>query len=457
MLKNPPVIISGGTGMTKYYLAVDIGASSGRHILGHLENDSICLEEIYRFPNYMDTIDGSLVWDTRRIFREILAGMRRCAEIGKIPESMSIDTWGVDFVLLDRDKKMLGPAVSYRDNRTCKMDLEMDKLVPADELYARTGIPTYVYNTSCQLLALKKKSPELLTKAQALLMTPDYYQFLLTGEMAQEYTMATTTQLVNVHTGLWDEELIRRFGLPTHIFCPIRHPGTFLGNLMPEISESVGFNCKVVLCASHDTASAVMTIPGDETFFISSGTWSIAGMKTNKAVVSEEGRAGLFTNEGGSDKGYYFARNIMGLWMIQSVRKEYGGDLSYDRIAELAAKETISSLVDCMDSSFLAPESMKEAVRDACRRTNQEIPEGLPQIAWVIYNSLARCYSDTISSIESLTGRRKDDLYIAGGGAASALLCDLTAKYSHKRICPASVEATAEGNILIQLRHERLL
>jgi len=443
--------------MPKYFLAVDIGASSGRHILGHFKDGQVYLEEIYRFPNYMDSIEGSLVWDTERIFSEILCGMRRCAEIGKIPESVSIDTWGVDFVLLDRAGKLLGPAVTYRDSRTLQMESESEKWISPEEIYERTGIPPYVYNTSYQLLALKSRSPELLAKADALLMTPDYYHYLLTGEMAQEYTMATTTQLVNVRTGAWDAELIAMLGLPSRIFQKIKYTGSLLGNLGPKVSESVGYMCKVVLCASHDTASAVMTIPEEEAFFVSSGTWSIVGMKTDRAIISEAGRKGLFTNEGGGDNGYYFARNIMGLWMIQSVRKEYGGELTYDEMAALASEESISSIVDCMDTAFLAPESMTDAVREACRRTGQEVPRGLPQLAWVIYNSLAKCYGDTIREIESITGLASNNVYIIGGGAASPLLCNLTAKYANKTIFPSSVEATAEGNVLAQLRSAGIL
>ena len=264
--------------------------------------------------------------------------------------------------------------------------------------------------------------------------------------------MATTTQLVNAHTGVWDEDIIERMGIPVYIFQKIRRPGFALGDLKQEIRESVGYSCKVVLCASHDTASAVMTIPEKGAFFISSGTWSIVGMKTDQSIASESARRGGFTNEGG-DSGYYFARNIMGLWMIQSVRKEYGDQLTYDEIATLAAKETLTSIVDCMDEAFLAPASMTEAVREACRKTGQEIPEGLPQLAWVIYNSLAKCYGDTIREIERVTSCVREDVFIMGGGSLSSILCDLTAKYSRKRIIPASVEATAEGNIVSQMRY----
>ena len=246
--------------MAAYYLAVDIGASSGRHMLGHLENGKMFLEEIYRFENGMDNRNGKLLWDTKHLFEEIVNGMKKCKELNKIPISMSIDTWAVDYVLLDENNCVLGDTYGYRDHRTVGMDKEVYQLISEQELYARTGIQKQIFNTIYQLMAVKKQEPELLEKAKTFLMLPDYFQFLLTGNKVSEYTNGTSTQLVNPIDKQWDKELIQLLGYPEDIFLPLQKAGTEVGNLKEEIKEKVGFNCKVILCASHDTASAVMAM-----------------------------------------------------------------------------------------------------------------------------------------------------------------------------------------------------
>ncbi|MGN0308704.1 MAG: rhamnulokinase family protein, partial [Lachnospiraceae bacterium] len=262
--------------MSKYFLAIDIGASSGRHILGSLVNGKIVLEEVYRFSNGMDNIDGSLCWDVDRLFKEILTGMKKCKEIGKIPASVGIDTWGVDFVLLDKEDKIVGKAVGYRDHRTNGMDEEVYKLISEDELYARTGIQKAIYNTIYQLMAVKKLHPEQLEQAECLLMIPDYFHFKLSGKKVQEYSEATTSQLLNPVTRDWDYELIERLGLPGGIFQQIHMSGEAIGSLTAEVRAEIGYDCQVVLPPTHDTASAVMAVPSNEedTCYISSGTWS---------------------------------------------------------------------------------------------------------------------------------------------------------------------------------------
>lgn len=442
--------------MKKYYLAVDIGASSGRHILGSLENGKIVLEEVYRFENGMEEKGGTLYWNTDRLFSEIVNGLKKCKEAGKIPTTMSIDTWGVDFVLLDENDKVLGGAVGYRDSRTEGMDEVVYRSISPEELYERTGIQKAMYNTIYQLTAVREKQPELLKKAKALLMTPDYYQFLLTGVKKQEYTIASTSQLLEVNSGEWDYELIERLDLPKDIFQKPNQPGTKVGSLRPEIAQEVGFDTQVVLCPSHDTASAVLSVHaiGENTLFISSGTWSLMGVELLTANSSEAARKANFANEGGYSKRYRFLKNIMGLWMIQSVRREQAPHISYGELCSQAAEESISSIVDCNDDRFLAPVSMTKAVQEYCRETGQEIPETLPKLACVIYNSLAVCYAKTVKQLEEITGAHYDCINIIGGGSNAEYLNQLTAKYTQRTVLAGPSEATATGNILSQMLGE---
>ncbi len=441
---------------TKYYLAIDIGASSGRHILGCVKNDRIELEEVYRFDNGMDEEDGTLYWDVERLFRQITAGMKKCKEIGKIPESVGIDTWGVDFVLLDENDRLIGKAVGYRDHRTEGMDEEVYKIIPEDELYERTGIQKAIYNTIYQLMAVKKRSPGLLESVSSLLMLPDYFHFRLTGKKLSEYCEASTSQLLDPDKRNWDFELIRKLGFPEKIFRKVSMPGNAVGTLLDEVKDEVGYDCMVVLPPSHDTASAVLAVPGNDenTCYISSGTWSLMGVELDAPDCSEQSRKADITNEGGYGGKITYLCNIMGLWMIQSVRNALAPDMGYDRLCEDASKETIKSIVDCQDSSFLSPDNMVGAVRDYCRKTGQEVPETLPQLAAVIYNSLARCYADKLSLIESMTGVRYDKINVIGGGSNAKYLNKLTARSTGRKIVAGPSEATAIGNILSQMIRE---
>jgi len=436
-----------------YYLAIDIGASSGRHILGTIVNGKMRLEEIYRFENGMKERNGQLCWDTEYLFGQIKAGLKKCGELGKIPVSLGIDTWGVDFVLVDGQGKKIGNAVGYRDHWTDGIREKLEPVICQRELYRRTGIAYQPYNTLNQLVALKEATPEQLDQASAMLMTPDYYNFLLTGNARQEYTIASTGQLLDVHTGSWDQALIRACGLPEHIFLPTQMPGTRNGRLKPEVAAEVGFDCEVVMVASHDTASAVMAVPclEDKALYISSGTWSLMGSESKDPTCDIDSMHAGFTNEGGYAKKYRYLKNIMGLWMIQSVRTEIGGGKSYGEICEEASKETISSLVDCNDESFLSPRSMVVAVQDYCQKTGQQVPETLSEFACVIYNSLAACYARTKEQIERLTGKRFDRIYIIGGGSNAEYLNQLTAKYAKCQVSAGPTEATAIGNLMCQM------
>ncbi len=442
--------------MDKYYLAIDIGASSGRHILSHMENGKIVLEEVYRFPNGMEEHEGRKVWDVDGLFEEIKTGMKKCKELGKIPVSVGIDTWAVDFVLLDQNDERIGDAVAYRDERTKNMDEKVYELVAEKELYGRTGIQKQVFNTIYQLMALKTKEPEALRTASKLLMIPDYFHFLLTGRAVTEYTNATTTQLVNAQSKEWDEELIRRLGYSVSIFQQIRTPGTVLGSLKEDIAKEIGYTCEVVLPATHDTGSAVAAVPVSEdeeenVLYISSGTWSLMGTELREADCSEESRQHNLTNEGGYQYRFRYLKNIMGLWMIQSVKKEIGGGLGFGEICEAASGCGIASIVDCNDDRFLAPADMTEEVRAACRESGQQEPEGIAEVAAVIYNSLAKCYADAKKEIEAMTGISYESIHIIGGGANADYLNRLTAKVTGKKVLAGPVEATAIGNLAVQM------
>lgn len=439
--------------MGKYFLAIDIGASSGRHIIGSLENGKIVLEEVYRFWNGMDNIDGTYCWDVDRLFNEIIAGMKKCKEIGKIPASVGIDTWGVDYVLLDKDDKIVGQTVGYRDHRTDGMDDEVYKIIPEDDLYARTGIQKAIYNTIYQLMAVKKNHPEHMDAAAAMLMIPDYFHYKLSGNKVQEYSEATTSQLVNPNTKDWDYELIEMLGFNKEMFQKIYMPGTDIGGLTKEVQEMVGYDCRVVLPPTHDTASAVMAVPSnaEDTCYISSGTWSLMGVERNDADCSPASKEANFTNEGGYNGKITYLANIMGLWMIQSVRNKLAPDMSYGDLCDQASKETIATVVDCQDESFLSPDDMVVAVQDYCRKTNQEVPETLPALASVIYNSLAKCYADKLAGIEKMTGKKYDRINIIGGGSNAQYLNELTAKYTGVPVHAGPGEATAIGNILTQM------
>lgn len=436
-----------------YYLAIDMGASSGRHILGWMEDGKLQLEEVYRFENGMKDVDGHKCWDSDALFASIKAGMKKCAELGKVPEYMGIDTWGVDFVLLDKQDKRIGNAVGYRDSRTQGMDDEVYKLIPDKELYQRTGIQKALYNSIYQLMAVKLQEPEQLALAETLLMTPDYYNFLLTGVKCTEYTIATTTQLINPKTRDWDFALIERLGFPEKILTGIKVPGSVLASLSDEVCAEVGFNCMVVTVPSHDTASAVLSVPftNDESLYISSGTWSLMGAELKEAICTEESRRANLTNEGGYANTYRFLKNIMGLWMIQSVRHELNDEYSFTKLCGEAEKTDIASLVDVDDERFFAPESMIRAVKSYCRETNQQVPESVGEITSVIYRSLAEKYARTVEQIENITGRKYSTINIVGGGCNADYLNRLTAKVSGRTVLAGPGEGTAIGNIVSQM------
>lgn len=444
--------------MRTYYLAVDIGASSGRHMLSYVEEGKIFLEEIYRFENGMKHKDGHLCWDLDKLFEEIVNGLAVCKQIGKIPVSMGIDTWAVDYVLLDQDGKVIGNTYGYRDSRTAGMDQKVYEIIRPEDLYERTGIQKQIFNTIYQLMAVKVQEPENMEKAEHLLMIPDYFNYLLTGVMKTEYTNATTTQLVSPVTKTWDMDLIEQLGYKKELFGPITMAGSSVGPLSKEIEEKVGFNLEVLQAATHDTASAVLAVParGEDFLYISSGTWSLMGVEQKEADCSGESRLANMTNEGGYEYRFRYLKNIMGLWMIQSVRHEWNDAYSFAQLCSLASEcNAFPSRVDVNDEAFLAPESMIGAIQDYCRKTGQKVPEEVGEIAAVIYQSLAESYGQTAQEIEKLTGKKYSSVNIVGGGANADYLNQLTAAKTGKTVYAGPTEATAIGNIAVQLLNHK--
>lgn len=443
----------------KYYLAVDIGASSGRHILGWLEKGKIRLEEIYRFENKLVKQSGHLCWDLAHLFHEVTAGMKKCGELGRVPVSVGIDTWGVDFVLLDEGGNVLGPTVAYRDGRTKGMDEEVYKLIPEEKLYARNGIQKQLFNSVYQLMAIKRDTPQLLEKAQSFLMVPEYLNFLLTGQRANEYTNATTSQLVNAQTQDWDWELMDILGLPRRLFGKLNMPKTVVGPLTDKMAETIGYQTEVVLPATHDTGSAVMAVPtmSEDSIYLSSGTWSLMGIERLIPDCTEQSRKHNFTNEGGYHCRYRYLKNIMGMWMMQSLRREFKHAYSFEELYQLAhIGRYFTSVVDVNDASFLAPDSMIKAVQDYCEKTGQEKPETECELLYCIYKSLAKCYAQTVAEIEEVTGKQYDTIHVVGGGCQDRFLNKLLAQATGKAVFAGPVEATAIGNLLAQMLKDKV-
>jgi rhamnulokinase len=397
--------------------------------------------------------DGRLIWDTDALFDEIITGIKLCGEAGKIPVSVGIDTWGVDYALLDKKGARIGEATAYRDNRTSGMDAEVFKFISKEELYSRTGIQDQIFNTIYQLMAEKKDPANRLDQTDTLLMMPDYLHWRLCGQMTAEYTEASTTGLVNAFTGNWDDEIIGACGYPRKIFPEIVKAGTVLGGFTPDVQRLVGFNSNVVLPAAHDTGSAVMAVPSasENMLYISSGTWSLMGVERDAPDCSEKSRLANFTNEGGYGGRIRYLRNIMGLWMIQSVRKELERDYSYAELCDMAEKEESPSIVNCDDVRFLSPESMINEIKQACTELNQPVPQTPGQLAASVYNSLAVCYRDTALNLEKLTGKNYEATHIVGGGSSAEYLNRLTARYTGKTVFAGPAEATAVGNLLAQM------
>lgn len=454
--------------MQSCYLAVDIGASSGRHIVGTVRDGRMTLTEVYRFENHLVRQNGHLCWAVEELEQNVLAGMRACRDAGYAPVSMGIDTWAVDYVLVDAAGRRVGDAVAYRDERTAAMRQALEPLVPFEELYTKTGIQYQPFNTVYQLMALKAEHPEQLAQAAAFLMIPDYLHYRLTGVLANEYTNASTTALVNAEQRVWDEELIARLGLPRGIFQPIRPAGSVLGRLRPEVAAQVGFDCTVILPATHDTGSAFLAVPARDgsAVTLSSGTWSLLGVENKAPITTPESAAANFTNEGGYAFRYRYLKNIMGLWMLQSIRRELNGTAyirqgeapaaaqkqwSFPDLIEAARAESgFAAVVDADDPRFLSPESMSREVKAACAESGQPVPANVGQLVQCVYNSLSQDYRRAVETLQRLTGRTYTSINIVGGGSQDMYLNQLTANATGLPVFAGPTEGTALGNLMVQ-------
>ena len=429
-----------------YCLAVDIGASSGRHILGKYTGGKLECEEIYRFENGFKEENGVFVWDIDELAENVIAGIAKCKELGKIPDTVAIDTWGVDYVLLDKNKKEILPAVSYRDSRTDKSIPEVEKIISFEDLYKITGTQKLVYNTVYQLYFDKVSGK--LDSAEYFLMIPDYLNFRLTGVVKNEYTNASTTALLNAQNKTWDTELLDMLGIKQSIFQTPELPGTVVGNFTAQIKERVGFDSTVLLCPSHDTASAVAACPvDDKSVYISSGTWSIVGTENLVPVTTPEALSANFSNEGGIDYRFRFLKNIMGMWLFQNIRRELDKKFTYDEMMEMAKQSSYRKMIDPTDRAFLAPKSMISAIREYLGEPELAIGDVLASV----YHSLASSYDRVVKEIESVSGKTVDRVSIVGGGSRDKYLNKLTKQYTGKTVTAGPVEATATGNLMSQL------
>lgn len=429
----------------KYYCAIDIGASSGRHILGWTENGRIMTEEIYRFPNGATTVDGHMKWDLEQLAFHVFEGLRACKAAGKIPVSVGIDTWGVDYVLLS-DGAVCGGGYHYRDSRTDGMHEKACALVGEEALYARTGIQYQPFNTIYQLMA------EEIGQADTLLFMPCYLSYLLCGVAAHEYTIASTSGLLDAQTGDWDRDLMEKLSIPTRLFeqKPLA-PGSILGSFTKETKEAIGFDCTVILPATHDTGSAYMAVPAkdENSVYLSSGTWSLLGLENPTPILTEAARRSGFTNEGGYGS-IRLLKNIMGMWMLQNLRKDEN-EKDFTAPARWAQASEIDSIVDINHPAFMAPERMSDAIDAYCRDHGLAVPKDRNDRARVIYRSLAECYRVAIADLEALVGRRFTGLNIVGGGSQDKYLNALTEAATGLPVTAGPTEGTAIGNLMAQM------
>ncbi|HWS80306.1 MAG TPA: rhamnulokinase family protein [Rubrobacter sp.] len=439
--------------MSAGYLAVDLGAESGRVVLGRFDGGRVSLEEFHRFPNTPVRLPDGLHWDVLRILSEIKDGLAKAVREEEI-EGIGIDSWGVDFGLLDGEGALVSNPYHHRDARTEGMMDEAFGLVGKEEIYRTTGIQFLPINTLYQLLAMRG-SP-LLEAAETMLLIPDLMNYWLTGEKACEYTNATTTQLLDLQDGGWSTDLLKGLDLPSRILAPIVQPATELGPLLPGVAEEVGAGPPVFAVASHDTASAVVAVPaeGEDFAYISSGTWSLVGVELPSPVTTEEGLRANFTNEGGFGGKTRLLKNVMGLWLLQECRRQWareGYEYTYEELARLAEDAPPAGpLVDPDHPAFLAPGDMASRIRSFCEETGQRPPQEPAAVTRCVFESLALKYRYALEQAENLAGRAIGTINVVGGGSQNSLLCQLTADATRRPVLAGPVEATALGNLMVQ-------
>ena len=441
---------------TLNFVALDLGAESGRAMLAAFDGRTLRLEEVHRFPNGGVRVLDSLHWNPLRLFADIKHGLEACAQkAGRAVSGLGLDTWGVDFALLGRDDELLGNPFHYRDRRTLGMMEKAFERVPPEEIFERTGIQFMPINSLYMLLSMA--GTPALEAASTFLMIPDLFNFWLSGRKACEFTDATTTQLYDQRAGDWARSVIEKLGLPRHIFLPVTQPGTVLGPLLPTVAEEVGLDSVPVIApACHDSGSAVAAVPArnKNAAYISSGTWSIVGVEVNAPIITPQSLKFNFTNEGGVSGTVRFLKNVMGLWIVQECRRVWaqaGEELTYAELTALAERAVpFVSLVDPDDEAFLRPGNMPARLRDFCARTGQPVPEEKGALLRCIFDSLALKYRVAIERIEAMLGRRLEVIHVVGGGSQNRLLCQLTADAAGRPVIAGPVEAAAIGNAVVQ-------
>lgn len=442
--------------MSKVYLAADFGGGSGRVIAGWLEDGKLTMEEIHRFGNRQVRLGDHVYWDFPALFEDMKAGLKKAASKGYEVESIGVDTWGVDFGLIDRDGQLLGNPVCYRDARTAGMTEKLFETLNPTEHYATTGIQVMEINTLAQLLSIKGTAQ--LEAAEHLLFMPDLFSYFLTGKATNEYCIASTSQLLDAKRREWSWETIEALGLPKRIFGDIVMPGTVRGELRKDIAEETGLkDVKVIAVGSHDTASAVAAVPAIEgdgpVAFLSSGTWSLLGIELPEPILTEEARQAEFTNEGGVGGRIRFLQNITGLWILQRLMaewKERGEEQTFGELLPAAEQASISSIIPVADAAFTNPPSMEKAISDYCRQSNQPVPQTKGEFVRCLFQSLAKKYKDAIEGVNGLLPESLKRLHIIGGGSQNGLLNQFTADALGIPVWAGPVEATAMGNILVQ-------
>jgi rhamnulokinase len=443
--------------MPNHYLAFDLGAESGRVMLGTLDAERLALEEIHRFPTGGIQIAGSLRWSMVRMWEELKAGLRKVAASGRKIDSISTDSWGCDYVLLKKGEPMLSPPFHYRDSRTDGGYEIAAKKLPLDTIFEESGIQFMLINLIWQLQADVAARPEVLKLADQFLMVGDYVNWLLSGVAKQEESLASTSQIWNPRRKQWSEVIISKLGLPKHLFPTVVPSGTVLGSLLPEVTADTGLaGAKVVATCSHDTGAAVAAVPaeGEDWAYLSSGTWSLLGIESREAIITPASRKANFTNEVGWGSSIRFLKNIVGLWVVQECRRAWaaeGTEFSYEHLTELALQaKPHATLINPSDPRFVKPGDMPQKVQAYCRETGQPVPKTQGEIVRCALESLALAYRRTLEELEAVTGRKLKRLHIIGGGTKNQLLTQFAADATGREVIAGPVEATAIGNLLMQ-------
>ncbi|MBQ3223380.1 MAG: rhamnulokinase [Clostridia bacterium] len=439
-------------------LGFDFGASSGRAMLGEFDGNTLNLTELHRFSNDPVTMAGRFVWDVPRLFFEMKQALLKARHQGLALDSMGIDTWGVDYGMLDKKGRLMSLPVHYRDSRTDNMREKAFSMVSKEEIFERTGLAFQTFNTLYQLLAMRHEGDFALDNAETMLFMPDLLGYFMTGEMATEYTIASTSQMTNPVTRDWDKELLRKLDIPTHFLTGIQQSGAMRGQLLADIAEETGMSrIPLVAVGSHDTASAVAAVPAKEKNFayISSGTWSLLGAEVTQPLCTKEVMELNYTNEGGICGTTRLLKNIMGLWIIQECKREWdrqGGTEGFGELMLLAEQaEPFIAVLDVDDERFLAPGGMPERIQAYCAETNQRVPQTKGEICRVIYESLALKYRWAVEQMEEkLLGHRIDVLHIVGGGSKNTMLNQMTANAIGRAVVTGPSEGTVIGNVLVQ-------